>query len=53
MKQRPFQVVGERRDAMVKLIQKLGEKGKVERGVSSWCNPAFPVANKNLVNTAW
>ena len=46
-KQRPFQVVGERREAMIKLIQQLEREGKVERGVSSWCSPAFPVAKKN------
>ena len=31
-KQRPFQVVGERRDALTKLIQQLQKEGKVERG---------------------
>ena len=34
VKQRPFQVVGERRDAMVKLIQQLEKEGKVEKGMS-------------------
>ena len=47
VKQRPFQVVGERRDAMVKLIEKLEEEGNTEKGMSSWCSPAFPVAKKN------
>ena len=47
VKQRPFQVVGERRDALTKLIQQLEKEGKVERGMSAWCSPAFPVAKKN------
>ena len=46
MKQRPFQVVGERREAMIKLIEELEKEGKVEKGVSAWCSPAFPVAKK-------
>ena len=47
VKQRNFQVAGERRDAMVKIIQKLEEEGKIERGMGSWISPAFPVAKKN------
>ena len=45
-KQRPFQVVFEPRDALTKLIQQLEKEGKVERRMSAWCSPAFPVAKK-------
>jgi hypothetical protein len=46
-KQRSFQVAGERREAMVKVFQKLEEEGKIERGMGSWISPAFPVAKEN------
>ena len=35
-----------RREALIKLIDKLIEEGKVEPGVSEWCSPTFPVAKK-------
>ena len=48
VKQRPFQLVGERREAMIKLVQGLIDEGKIEKGISPWCSPAFPVAKKVL-----
>ena len=31
---------------MTQIIASLVEEGKIERGVSAWCSPAFPVAKK-------
>ena len=44
--QRAFQLTGERREALVKFVNKLLEEDKVEFGVSKWSSPAFPVAKK-------
>ena len=46
VKQRPFQIHGERGDALKGLIAKLIEEGKLEQGVSAWSSPAFPVPKK-------
>ena len=45
-KQRPFQMVGERRAAWVKLTDQLIQDGKIEPGQSPWCSPSFPVPKK-------
>ena len=45
--QKPFQLAGERRDALIKLVQGLIEEGKIEKGISAWSSPAFPVPKKN------
>ena len=42
-KQRPFTLVGERRDATISILQDLLRQGKVEEGMSEWSSPAFPV----------
>ena len=47
VKQRAFQLVGERREAMNNIITSLVEEGKIEKGVSPWSSPAFPVAKKD------
>ena len=44
---RPFTLVGERREAMNKMISQLEEEGKIEQGVSEWTSPAFHVPKKN------
>ena len=49
-KQRAFQVSGERRDALITLLDKLIEDGKLEPGVSEWSSPTFPVAKKSREN---
>ena len=45
-KQRPFHIVGERRAAMMEMLQKLVKEKKIESGVSEWLSPAFPVPKK-------
>ena len=45
-KQRPFHIVGERRNAMMEILHKLVEERKIEAGVSEWLSPAFPVPKK-------
>ena len=43
---KPFNLVGERRAAMIELIKNLESEGKIEPGVSAWTSPAFPVPKK-------
>ena len=47
VKQIPFRLAGERREALRKLIKDLLEEGKIEQGKSAWNSPAFPVPKKN------
>ena len=46
VKQRPFSLIGERREAMMKCIEEFEDWGILERGVSPWLSPAFPVKKK-------
>ena len=46
VKQRAFQIQGERRDAWASLIDRRVEDGKLEDGVGPWNSPSFPVAEK-------
>ena len=46
VKQRPFHLLGERREALERLIEGLEKEGKLEDGVSAWSSPAFPVPKK-------
>ena len=46
VKQRPFQMVGERRTAWVKLTDQILAEGKIEPGQGPWCSPSFPVPKK-------
>ena len=43
---RPYQVTGERLEALKQMIQELLDCGKIERCTSAWASPAFPVAKK-------
>jgi hypothetical protein len=45
-RQRPIHLTGERREALLKLVQEWEKAGKVEDGVSDWSSPAFVVAKK-------
>ena len=45
-KQRPIPLTGERREAMIKLVEEWENEGKVEDGASEWSSPAFVVAKK-------
>ena len=45
-KQRAIPLTGERRDAMIALVDDWVASGKVERGYSEWSSPAFVVAKK-------
>ena len=53
IKQRAFQLVGERREALNTIIASLVEEGKVEKGVSPWCSPDFPVFKRKGEHTGW
>ena len=46
VKQRPYQMTGERRAAWVKLTDQLIHDGKIEPGNGPWCSPSFPVPKK-------
>jgi hypothetical protein len=46
VKQRPFHLLGEQKEALTKLIDELMEEGKLEDGISAWSSPAFPVPKK-------
>jgi hypothetical protein len=46
VKQRMFQIQGERKAAWVKLTDEIIEDGKIEPGVSPWSSPSFPVPKK-------
>ena len=50
LKQRMFQIQGERRDAWTKLTNELIAQGKLEESVSPWNSPSFPVAKKRAGN---
>ena len=44
--QRPIHLVGERRDALIELVQGWMRDGKVENGCGEWSSPAFVVAKR-------
>ena len=46
VKQRPYQMTGERRAAWVALTDQLIADGKLEKGHGSWNSPSFPVPKK-------
>ena len=46
VKQRPYQMTGERRVAWMKLTDLLIEDGKLEPGSGPWLSPSFPVPKK-------
>ena len=46
VKQRPYQMAGERRTAWVRLTDQLIAEGKIEHGQGPWCSPYFPVPKK-------
>ena len=46
VKQRMFQIQGERREKWMELIQNLEDEGKIEDGMSAWSSPSFPVPKK-------
>ena len=46
VKQRPYQMAGERRAAWIELIDQLIADGKIEPGQGPWCSPSFPVPKK-------
>ena len=46
VKQRMFQIQGERREKWMELIDKIEREGKIEDGVSAWSSPSFPVPKK-------
>ena len=43
----PIHLVGEKREAMVELVQEWEAQGKVESGQCEWSSPAFVVPKKN------
>ena len=43
---RPFQIVGERKDAWVRLTDEILTAGKIEPGVGPWNSASFPVPKK-------
>jgi hypothetical protein len=45
-KQRPFVLIGERREALKKIVEKFEGQGLLEETVSPWLSPAFPVPKK-------
>ena len=45
-KHRAFPLVGKHQEAMNSIITSLFDESKIERGMSAWCSPAFPVARK-------
>ena len=46
VKQRAFQMVGDRRTAWVTLTDQLISESKIEPGRGPWCSPSFPVPKK-------
>ena len=46
VKHRAFHIVGERKDAWVKLTDEILREGKIEPGVSPWNSAYFPVPKK-------
>ena len=45
-KQRPFHIQGERKEALLRIVDQLIREGKLEEGRSAWSSPAFPVPKK-------
>ena len=63
VKHRPFVLIGERREALTKLVTQFEKQGLLENAMSPWLSSAFPVPKKEpgswrlvidyrLVNTA-
>jgi hypothetical protein len=46
VKQRPYQMTGECREAWIKLVDQLYADGKIEPGSGPWLSPSFPVPKK-------
>ena len=46
VKQRPYQMSGDRRKAWIELVDQLIKDGKIEPGQGPWCSPSFPVPKK-------
>jgi hypothetical protein len=46
IKQRPYQMAGDRRAAWYRLTDQLLEDGNIEPGDGLWCSPSFPVPKK-------
>ena len=46
VKQRPYQMHGERREALAGMVDDFVRKGYLEPGQSAWNSPAFPVPKK-------
>ena len=44
--QRPFAITGERREAMIEIIEEFERLQLIEPSVSPWLSPAFPVKKK-------
>ena len=51
--QRPIHLVGERRDALIELVQGWMRDGKVENGCGEWSSPEFVVAKEAMNGGAW
>ena len=50
VKQKMFQIQGERRAAWIALTDQIIADGKVEPGIGPWNSPSFPVPKKNQGN---
>ena len=50
VKQRPYQMSGDRRKAWIELVDQLIKDGKIEPGQGPWCSPSFPVPKKQKGN---
>ena len=46
VKQRPYVLIGDRRDAVIELIVGFEKQGLIEECISPWLSPAFPVPKK-------
>ena len=46
VKQRPFVLIGERREALTKLVTQFEKQGLLENAMSPWLSSAFPVPKK-------
>ena len=51
IKQRMFQMHGERKDKWAELVTELERDGKLEDGISAWNSPSFPVPKKGPGST--
>jgi len=49
----PYQIYGERRTALDKLVGEALDQHKMERGQVPWNTPIFPVPKKNLDLIVW